>query len=140
MSHEFVLALITALGSTGMWGVVSLWLASRQKKEQDKKDAAAKKVEDRRARQAEDSQTWYRESRNHYDVAKKEAADARAESKECRKELEHTRRVVYLLLEELEDQIIPLLSAPEAIDPVEVRSATRAAIKTARESLRATAG
>jgi hypothetical protein len=32
-----------------------------------------------------------------------------------------------------------LLSTPDAVDPIEIRSATRAAIKTARESLRASA-
>ena len=140
MSHEFVSAIIVAvLTSSGLWGVLQLFLTHKQKEVQDEKDAEAKRTEARRARQAEDSQTWYRESRNHYDVAKREAAEAREESKECRKELEHTRRVVYLLLEELEDQIIPLLSSPEAVDPIEVRSATRAAIKSARESLRASA-
>lgn len=140
MNHEFVSAIVVAvLTSSGLWGVLQLWLTHKQKEVQDKKDTEAKKAEERRARQAEDSQTWYRESRNHYDVAKREAAEAREESKECRKDLEHTRRVVYLLLEELEDQIIPLLSTPEAIDPIEVRAATRAAIKSARESLRASA-
>jgi hypothetical protein len=141
MNHELALALITALGSTTLWGVVSLWLAGRQKKEQDKRDAkakedqdkrdaAAKESEDRRAKQAEDSQTWYRESRHHYDVAKHEAEEARSECSECRRELENTRRVIYTMFEEFEDKIIPEI-------PVEIRAATRGVIKKARESLRA---
>jgi hypothetical protein len=140
MNHEFVSAIIVAvLTSSGLWGVLQVWLTHKQKQAQDEKDATAKETESRRAKEARDSQTWYRESRNHYDVAKREAAEAREEAKACRKEVEHTRQIVYLLLEELEDQIIPLLSTPDAVDPIEIRSATRAAIKTARESLRASA-
>jgi hypothetical protein len=137
MNHEFVSAIIVAvLTSSGLWSVLQLWLSHKQKQVQDEKDAEAKETESRRAKEARDSQTWYRESRNHYDVAKREAAEARAEAKECRKEVELTRQVVYLLLEELEDQVIPMLSSPDA---VEARAATRAVIKTARESLRASA-
>jgi hypothetical protein len=148
MNHEFALAIITAAGSTGGWGIVSLWLASRQKKSQDERDAKAKEAqdkrdaeakanEDRRAKQAEDSQTWYRESRHHYDVANQETAAAREECKECRRELEHTRRVIYTMFEELEDQIIPMLSEPGEINPAQIRAASREVIKKARESLRA---
>src|SRR5882757_7465497 len=139
MNHDFVVAIIVSLGSTGGWGFLTWWLTSRQKKAQDKKDAKAKakqdekddkakETEDRRTQQAEDSQMWYRESRQHYDIAKQEAEEARDECKECRKELEHTRRVIYLLFEEFEDQIIPMLSLPGDVDPMEIRAATRVVI------------
>ena len=149
MSHELILALLTSVfTSTGGVGVVQFWLTGRQKKaqaekdakaktEQDEKDAKAKETEELRTQQAKDSQTWYRESRHHYELANQEAAEARTECKECRKELEHTRRVIYLLFEEFEDQIIPMLSVPEEISAVEIRAATRVVIKKARESLRA---
>lgn len=132
MNHEFVSAIVVAvLTSSGLWGVLQLWLTSKQKKAQDEKDTEAKEKDARRTRQAEDSQMWYRESRHHYDIAKHEAEEARDECKECRKELEHTRRVVYVIFEEFEDQIIPLL------EDVGIRAATREVIKKARESLRA---
>lgn len=138
MNHEFVSAIIVAvLTSSGLWGVLQLWLTHKQKQAQDEKDNKAKENEDRRAKQAEDSQTWYRESRHHYDIAKQEAEEARDECKECRRELEHTRRVIYLLFEEIEDQIIPMLSVPAETNPVDIRAATRVAIRKARESLRA---
>lgn len=141
--NQFTLAIITALGSTGLWGVLQLWLTHRLKKTQDakdakakekedRKDAEAKEVEERRTREAAVSQTWYQESRHHYELANQEASEARNECKECRKELEHTRRVIYLMFEELEDQVIPMLS-----DQVEIRAAARGVIKKARESLRA---
>lgn len=152
MNHEFILAIAASvLSSTGGVGFLQWWLTNRQKKAQDekdtkakeaqdKRDAAAKETEDRRARQAQDSQTWYNESRHHYELANQEASEARAECKECRKELDHTRRVIYLLFEEFEDQIIPMLSVPDESDPVAIRAATRVVIKKARESLRASAG
>jgi hypothetical protein len=124
MTHEFVLAIATALiTGPGGWGILQFVLSRKQKK-----------VEARRNQQAEDSQTWYRESRHHYEVAKGEAAEAKQECSDCMKELRITRQVIYRLLEDLEDQIIPMLMLPEG-NPVDTRVAMRATIKTARESL-----
>lgn len=144
MNHEFVLAILASvLSSTGGWGVLQYVLGNKQKKKQADKDAKAEELERRRDQQAQDSQVWYRESRNHYDLAKEEAVEAkeeasvaRAECNKCRQELEKTRGVVYMLLEDFEDQIIPMFTIPDT-DPVEVRRATRSIIKRARDQLNA---
>lgn len=135
MNAQFLNTILTALlSSTGGWGILQFILARRQKRAQDEKDADATTRENRRVKQVEDSQNWYRQSRHHYDLAKREAAESRSECNECRKELEHTRHVIYRLLEELEDQIIPMITTPSA-DLAATRIAARAAIKQARESL-----
>jgi hypothetical protein len=126
VSHELLLPIIVALiTGPGGWGALQLWLNNKQKKDQATKD-----------REHEDSRTWYRESRHHYDIANEEASKARAECNECRHELEKTRSVVYMLLEDFEDQILPMFTLPDT-DPVEVRKASRAIIKRARDTLNA---
>lgn len=124
MNHEFALTIITSLiTGPGLWGIFQLVLSRKQKA-----------AEDRREKQAEDSQTWYRESRNHYEVAKEEAAEAKRECADCMKELRATRQVIYRLLEDLEDQVLPMLMLPD-FDNTDIRIAMRATIKTAREAL-----
>jgi hypothetical protein len=93
-----------------------------------------KEREDRQNKQAEVSQTWYSESRHHYEVAKEEAAEAKKECASCMKELRATRQVIYRLLEDLEEQILPMMMLPEG-DVTAIRVAMRATIKTARETL-----
>lgn len=144
MNNQFVLAILASVfSSTGGWGILQLVLTSRQKKAQSAKDARADEAESRRAREAEASKTWYAESRHHYDLANREATEARQEATaarkectQCRKELEHTRSVVYMLFEEFEDQIIPMFTVADT-DPIQVRLATRALMKRAREELNA---
>lgn len=137
MSHELLLAILASVfSSTGGMGLWQFILASRQKKAQAEKDAQEQARERRRTAQAETSEVWYRESRNHYDLAKREASEARSECNECRRELEKTRSVMYMLLEDFEDQIIPMFTIPDT-DPVQVRAATRAIIKRARDTLNA---
>lgn len=124
MNHEFTLAILTALiTGPGGWGVLQFFLSRKQKV-----------IEERRNKQAEDSQTWYRESRNHYEIAKDEASAAKRECSDCMKELRNTRQVIYRLLEEFEDQVIPMLMLPD-VDPTDIRVTMRATIKAAREAL-----
>lgn len=135
MNHEFALAIITAvLSSTGGVGLLQWVLTSKAKKAQDERDRKEKEAEQRRDKQAETSQTWYRESRNHYEIAKEEAAEAKKECSDCMKELRATRQVIYRLLEEFEDKVIPMLDLPEVTAP-EIRVTMRATIKSAREAL-----
>jgi hypothetical protein len=124
VTHEFLAAIVTSLvSSTGGWGILQLILSRRQNEREVRRD-----------KQAADSQTWYRQSKHHYEVAKEEAAQAKLECAECRKALRETRNAVYMLLEDLEDQIIPMLGLPGG-DPLETRKAMRAAVHKAREAL-----
>lgn len=124
MNHEFALTVVTSLiTGPGLWGIFQLFLSRRQKE-----------TEERREKQAEDSQTWYRESRHHYEVAKDEASEAKKECADCMMELRATRKVIYRLLEDLEDQVLPMLMVPES-DPKDIRMAMREVVKTARETL-----
>lgn len=118
MNHEFLTTLIVSLVTgPGGWGLLQLWLSKKQKD----KDA-------HRAKQDEDSKNWYRESREHYKTAKEQAEEARKECGACKEELRIVRNVFYLLLEELEDRIIPMLEDP-------ARKATRDAVHNARSAL-----
>jgi acetyl-CoA carboxylase carboxyltransferase component len=124
MNHEFALTIVTSLiTGPGVWGIFQIVLSRKQKER-----------EDRHNKLAEDSQTWYRESRHHYEVAKEEAAEAKQECADCIKELRATRQVIYRLLEDLEDQILPMLMMPE-LNSADIRVAMRVTIKTAREAL-----
>lgn len=124
MTHEFLAAIVTSLvSSTGGWGILQLVLSRRQNEREQRRD-----------KQAEDSQTWYQQSRHHYAVAKDEAAEAKKECADCREALRATRNAVYMLLEDLEDQIIPMLGLPGA-DLVATRKAMREAVHKAREAL-----
>lgn len=135
MNHEFVLAIVTSLiTGPGGWGILQFVLSRRQKGVEARKAKEAQETDARRDKQAEDSQTWYRQSRHHYEVAKDEAAEAKKECSECMKELRATRNVIYRLLEDLEEQILPMLMLLDG-SPTEIRMAMRATIKTAREAL-----
>lgn len=135
MSHELVTTLIVALiTGPGGWGILQLWLNNKQKRLQEERDAKAAELERSRARQAQDSEVWYRESRHNYELAKKQALEARQECDECRRELKQTRTVVYTMLEEFEDQIFPMLSLPN-VDHMQTGAAMRSIIRKARESL-----
>jgi hypothetical protein len=131
MNHELVAAILTALLSSG--GAVTLLglvLSRRDKVKQE----AADKENLKRDKQAEDSRNWYQESREHYKTAKEQAEEARRECSTCKEELRVTRNVIYLLLEELEDQILRMLMAPDA-DLTEVHKAIRVAVHKARDAL-----
>jgi uncharacterized protein HemX len=135
MNHEFVAAIFVALiTGPGGWGTLQFFLSRKQKEIEARRVKEARDADQRRNKQAEDSQTWYRESRHHYEIAKEEAAEAKKECAVCRKELHDTRQVIYKLLEDLEDQILPMLMIPD-LDSTGVRVAMRATIKTAREAL-----
>lgn len=135
MNHEFAAAIIVAIiTGPGGWGTLQFILSRKQKERDRKKDEDTQKVEDRRTKQAEDSQTWYRESRHHYDVAKGEAAEAKKECASCLTELRAVRHVIYQLLEDLEDKILPMFLEAD-VDPTDIRLAMRGTIKTAREAL-----
>jgi acetyl-CoA carboxylase carboxyltransferase component len=124
MTHEFLAAIVTSLvSSTGGWGILQFFLARKQDKREKVRD-----------KQAEDSQTWYRQSKHHYETAVSETVQAKQECADCRKELRDTRNVIYALLEDLEDQIIPMLGLPGA-DLVATRRAMREAVHKAREAL-----
>jgi hypothetical protein len=120
MNHEFVTTLLVAV-VTSLGGWFALYQGHKQKK-----------TDEERSRKVQDSETWYRESRHNYEIAKKEAEQARQECSECTQELRKTRNAVYTLLEDLEDQVWPMLMLSG--DP-EVRSAMRATIRKAREAL-----
>jgi len=140
MNSQFAATLVVAvISSIGGW--VALFLNGRQtRRQRDREDLErereerAKEAERRRAQQAEDSQTWYRESRENYDIAKREASEAKQECATCMQELRATRQAIYRLLEDLEEQIIPMLMFADA-DLREVRVAMRSAVQRARESL-----
>jgi hypothetical protein len=53
---------------------------------------------------------------------------------ECTEELRKTRRVVNDLIDELEDQVLPMLMIP-GTDPAAVRNVTRRALQRARNAL-----
>jgi hypothetical protein len=143
MNNQLLVAMLVALiTGPGGWGTLQFILSRKQKERDRLRDDQAKKADDRRSSQAEESQTWYRESRHHYELAVKETSQAKKECAECRDELRaskydnhHTRLVVFTLLETLEDQIIPALGLPNA-DVNETRKAMRVAIHSAREALR----
>lgn len=73
-----------------------------------------------------DHEIWYRESHSNYEVAKKEAQEAKTECAKCREELVRVRNAFYTLLEDLDE----ITSA----DP-NVRSSVRIAIRAARKAL-----
>lgn len=142
MNHELLAAMLTALiSATSGTGILGLVLSKKQsdkdreredrEKARDKEITEAEKARDKEADQARD---WYQESRSHYKTAKDEAAEARKECADCKKQLRHDRGVIYTLLEDLEDQIIPMLGLA-GTDPVQIRQAMRAVIHKAREAL-----
>jgi hypothetical protein len=131
VNHELAAALITSLlSSTGGVGVWQWWLTRRQH-ERERIQNEREKVRDK---QAEDSQNWYQQSRNHYEIAVQETLQAKKECADCVAALRNTRNAVYVLLEELEDQIIPMLGLPGE-DVVATRKAMRLAVHKAREAL-----
>jgi hypothetical protein len=135
MNHQFVGTVILALiTGPGGWGLLQLWLSHKQKQRDVEKDRQDQDAKAKRDKQIEDSQTWYRESKYNYKVAKDEATAAKKECAVCMKELQVTRQVIYRMLEDLEDQIIPMLMLPDT-SPAEIRVAMRATIKTARDGL-----
>lgn len=135
MNHEFTLTIVASLiTGPGGWGILQFILSRKQKEHEARRSKEAQDADTRRNKQAADSQTWYRESRHHYEVAKDEAAEAKRECSDCMKELRITRQVIYRLLEEFEDQIIPMLMVPN-VDPTDIRITMRATIKSAREAL-----
>lgn len=125
MNYELLAAIATAfVTATSGTGILGLVLSHKQKaKDQQREDRD--KARDREAEQARD---WYQESREHYRTAKDEAAEARKECADCKEQLRHDRGVIYTLLEDLEDRVIPML-------PDNARKAVRAVIHKAREAL-----
>lgn len=124
MNHELLATIITALFTSGGGvGILQWWLSKKQKD----KDA-------HRDQQARNAETWYEQSKNHYQLAKDEALEAKRECADCVKQLRVTRLAVYTLLEDLEDQIIPALGLPDA-DLTATRKLMREAVHKAREAL-----
>lgn len=131
MTHELLVTLITALLSSGGGvGAIGLWLSKKQK---DRDDIQARRDQER-DRQVEDSRVWFEQSKSHYQLAKDEVIEARQQCADCLNQLRVTRRAVYTLLENLEDQIIPALGLPDA-DLTATRRLMREAVHKAREAL-----
>jgi hypothetical protein len=103
----------------------------REQRDRETRDQEEARV---RAEEAETSRLWFSESRRNYETIKREASEAKRECAKCIDELRSTRDVMYRLLEDLEDQIIPMLMFDDAA-PKEVRVAMRAAVRRAREAL-----
>ena len=106
----------------------------------------------REQKELDDHRIWYDESTASYERVKAEAeeakaaaADAKADAKaevaeakkdcrDCMTQLRETRRVIYALCDELDDQIIPALTLPHA-DLKKIRIATRRAVRRTREAI-----
>lgn len=88
----------------------------------------------RQQKELEDHRIWYQESHQHYETAKKETNEARKECADCKAELRAVRTAIYGLLEDLEDQIVPMLQLPY-VDHVETGKAVRASIRKVRDTI-----
>jgi hypothetical protein len=106
----------------------------KDQREQREKDSREQEEARVRAQEAETNRLWFSESRKNYETIKREASEAKRECAKCIDELRSTREVMYRLLEDLEDQIIPMLMFDNA-EPKDVRVAMRAAVRRAREAL-----
>jgi hypothetical protein len=85
--------------------------------------ARMKEIEDR----DRDRDTWFRESKESYARVKEECLD-------CNNQLKRMRNGFYGLLEDLEDEIIPMLASPN-LDHDQLRIVMRACTRRARNAV-----
>lgn len=108
------------LAVTGvLWAVRSLW-------SRDKDNAAAHR--DRLEGMARDHETWFKESEDLYERVK-------SKCDECTVRLDRVEAALEGILEDLDDQILPMLMLPD-VNPMDTRNAMRAAMRKARERVR----
>lgn len=131
MKAEFVVAILVALLSSGIWQVILPKLLDWK----NRKAIAAQRYEDaRNERLQHERETWMDESKDLYASVKAKCLDCEEELKKTREELAATRRAVYRLLEDLEDDVIPMLMVPD-VEPRDIRVAARAAVQRCRGAL-----
>jgi len=118
VNSQFVLAILASiLSSTGGWGALQYFLSRREKlRQQESDDTLAK--HDR----------WFRDADKAYERVTQDC-------ERCNQRLDRMSDAFYGLLDDLEDQIMPVLVLPSA-DHTEVSGAVRAAIRKARNGVR----
>jgi hypothetical protein len=117
MTPELGVAIAVAVISSGVWPILLPKLMERRH------IARMKEIEDR----DRDRDTWFRESKEAYNRVKDECSA-------CEKQLDRMRNGFYGLLEDLEDQIIPMLLLPDP-DQDQIRIAVRACARRARTAV-----
>jgi hypothetical protein len=118
MTWQFWGAIVVALISSGVSpAIVPKIIAWKNRKE----------LEDVERRDA-DRETWFRESKYAYQRVEQEC-------KKCNNKLERYSTAFYMVLEDLEDQVIPMLILPQS-EPAELRGVVRAIIRSARIATR----
>lgn len=131
MKAEFVVAIVVAVFSSGVWQVILpkiLEWKNRKAIAEEERETA------RNARLERERDIWLRESKNAYRRVERECEKCSNELVATRDELAATRKAVYRLLEDLEDDVIPMLMLPD-VEPREIRVAARAAVQRCRGAL-----
>lgn len=131
MTWQFWGAIIVALISSGVSpAVVPKILAWKNRKEREEKERREREHQDDLERNDRERDTWFRESAKAY-------ARVEQECKRCQTKLERYSEAFNIALEDLEDQVIPMLILPQA-DPEQLRGVVRAIVRKARVSVRDT--
>jgi predicted Holliday junction resolvase-like endonuclease len=125
---------IALASNAGMYALIQSVMRFVERRRERREEAGKQEEARVRAQEAETNRLWFSESRENYATVKREAAQAKNDCAKCIDELRSTREVIYRLLEDLEDQIIPMLMFDNA-EPKDVRVAMRAAVRRARDAL-----
>lgn len=123
--HEFAAAIAVAIISSGIWPVLLPRFLEWKNRKHLKEEEQRREEEELRE---VDRDTWFRESKYAY-------ARVEDECKKCNQRLERYTEAFYTVLDELDDQVAPMLMLPDA-DAEKLLVVVRAITRRARASVR----